>query len=386
MAPKIKDVQVGFIPGDGIGQDVAPVSREVLDRAVARAYGGRRRICWRHLAAGEEAMRSDGEVLPRATVEAIREMGAALKGPLGTPVASGHRSANVFLRQALGLYACIRPVRWFPGLPSPLRHPEGIDLVIFRENTEDVYIGAEWAAGTAEARKLLQFLSCLGADLDSSSGVAVKPISKKATVKLVRRALDYALAHGRRRVTLVHKGNIMKFTEGAFCEWGYHLAESEYGGRVTVSGQEAETGLVLLDDRIADNMFQQLILSPGKYDVLVAPNLNGDYLSDAAAALVGGLGIAPGANLSDSVGVFEPTHGTAPDIAGRGSANPASMILSGAMLLDHLGWEEAASLVRSAVERTIGDGCVTADLLARGSDSGPMSTEEFGSAVAHNLD
>lgn len=371
-------VTVGYIPGDGIGRDVGPVTIGVLDEAVKLAYRNEKQIRWEHLPAGDEALKIDGCALPRRTVESIRELGLALKGPLNTPVGRGHRSPNVALRQSLDLYACVRPVRWFPGLPSPLVSPGGIDLVIFRESTEDVYAGLEWACDSPEAGAIRAFFQdTLGVSLTADSGLGLKPISRGATRRLVRKALEYALGRNRSRVTLVHKGNIMKHTEGAFCSWAYQLAEEEFGGLVQTPASGSSCGFrVVMDDRIADNMFQQLILNPHEYDVLVAPNLNGDYLSDAAAALVGGLGVAPGANFSDDTAVFEPTHGTAPDIAGKGLANPTSMILSGAMLLEYLGWGEAQQLVVSSLERVLSEGDLTADL-GRGRDHS-VTTAGFG--------
>jgi len=391
---------VGFIAGDGIGPEIWEATRPVLDAAVARAYGGTRRIQWWPLLAGESAYRETGEYLPAATLDAIRRCRVAIKGPLTTPVGGGFRSVNVALRQALDLYACVRPVRWFRGLPSPLRRPEQVDLVIFRENTEDVYAGIEWPAGSPEARRLLEFLADgLGVKVRADSGVGLKPISREASRRLVRKAIRYALERGRKSVTLVHKGNIMKYTEGAFCRWGYELAEEEFGGLVvredasgagtvaagegTVKGGEgAAAARLVIKDRIADNMLQQLITRPGDYDVIAAPNLNGDYLSDAAAALVGGLGVAPGANMSDEVAVFEPTHGSVPKYAGLGRANPTSLILSGAMMLEHMGWHEAARLVYAGVEEVIGGGTVTPDLARMAENARAVSTAEFGAAVA----
>jgi len=378
---------VGFIAGDGIGPEIWEATRPVLDAAVARAYGGARRVVWRSLEAGESAYLKTGEYLPVATLEAIRQCKVAIKGPLTTPVGSGFRSVNVALRQALDLYACVRPVRWFPGLPSPLRHPEQVDLVIFRENTEDVYAGIEWPSGSRAARRLIEFLAdSLGVTVDPDSGIGVKPISRRASRRLVRKALLYALERGRKSVTLVHKGNIMKYTEGAFRQWGYELADEEFGDRVvredTLGAGRAPDGCIVIKDRIADNMLQQLITRPGDYDVIAAPNLNGDYLSDAAAALVGGLGVAPGANMSDEVAVFEPTHGSVPKYAGQGKANPTSLILSGAMLLEFMGWHEAARLVRAAVEEVVGGGTVTPDLARMAENCRSVSTVEFGKAVA----
>jgi len=380
---------VGCMPGDGIGPEVWEAARLVLDTAVERAYRGKRQIAWWELPMGEAAYQASGEYLPLATLEALRKCKVGIKGPFTTPVGGGFRSVNVALRQALDLYACIRPVRWFPGLPSPLRNPEQVDLVIFRENTEDVYMGIEWASGSPEARRLIEFLrDALGVTVPEDAGLGLKPISPYASRRLVRKAISYALERGRKSVTLMHKGNIMKFTEGAFREWGYEVAK-EFGAAVVredeLAGAAAD-GRVVIKDRIADNMFQQLLTRPGEYDVIAAPNLNGDYLSDAAAALVGGLGVAPGANVSDECAVFEATHGSAPKYAGKGRANPTSLILSGAMLLEHLGWNEAAGLVVRAVEGVIRRGTVTQDLARMLGKAEAVATGEFAEAVARAIE
>lgn len=401
---------VGFIEGDGIGPEIWRAAKEVTDAAVAAAYGGRRAIGWWQLPAGEKAYRQYGAYLPAETVEGLRECRVGLKGPLTTPVGGGFRSVNVALRQTLDLYACVRPVRWFRGLPSPLRDPEKVDMVIFRENTEDVYAGIEWPMGSPEARKLIAYLAGeLGVTVRADSGIGIKPMSRTGSERIIRRALRFALDNGRRSVTMMHKGNIQKYTEGAFRQWGYELAEREFHGlfareaaddaaAAVSAGAEAVPAdpsgargpgargpgarrSVPLKDRIADNMFQQILLRPGEYDVIVAPNLNGDYVSDAVAALAGGLGVAAGANLSDEMAVFEATHGSAVKYAGRDIANPTSLILSAAMLLDHLGWGEAARLVRTGVEATVAGGTVTADL-ARQLGGPAVGTRAYAGAVA----
>ncbi|MBI5018409.1 MAG: NADP-dependent isocitrate dehydrogenase [Deltaproteobacteria bacterium] len=384
-----------LIQGDGIGPEVTPAAVEALDAAVKAAYGGRRAIAWREALAGKRAFDAVGTPLPPETVEAIRTARLALKGPLETPVGGGIRSLNVALRQILDLYACVRPVRYFPGVPAPVTHPERVDVVLFRENTEDVYAGIEWREGTPEALRVIAFLNGeMGCSISEDSGLGVKPMSVHGSKRLVRRAIRYALENGRRSVTLVHKGNIMKFTEGAFREWGYEVAAQEFAERTVTEAElghveHAEDlagvtppGTVLVKDRIADAMFQEILLRPERYDVLALSNLNGDYLSDAAAAQVGGLGLAPGANIGDEIAVFEATHGTAPDIAGQGLANPGSVILSGAMLLRHLGWPEAADRVETALARVLVSRRVTADLAPGIEGAELLTTAAFGRAVA----
>ncbi len=391
---------VGFIEGDGIGPEIWRAAKDVTDAAVAVAYGGRRAIAWWELAAGEKAYRQHGEYLPAWTADALRECRVGIKGPLTTPVGGGFRSVNVTLRQTLDLYACVRPVRWFRGLPSPLRDPEKVDMVIFRENTEDVYAGIEWAMGSPEARKLIDYLAGeFGVTVRADSGIGLKPISRAGSERIIRRALRFALENGRRSVTMMHKGNIQKHTEGAFRQWGYDLAEREFTERfvreaaadaatVVSAGAAADAAgtvpAVILKDRIADNMFQQVLLRPADYDVIVAPNLNGDYISDAVAALAGGLGVAAGVNLSDEVAVFEATHGSAPELAGSDVANPTSLILSAAMLLDHLGWGQAARLVSAGVEATVAKGVVTADL-ARQLGVPAVGTRAYSEAVVSSM-
>jgi isocitrate dehydrogenase len=375
---------VGFIEGDGIGPDIWAAARHILDAAVERAYGGVRRVHWVELLAGEKAMDAAGEPLPARTVEHIRGLKAAIKGPLTTPVGGGFRSVNVTLRQVLDLYACIRPVRWLQGVPSPVERPELVDMVVFRENTEDVYAGIEWPAGSAEAERLLAFLAELGAEVEPASALGVKPMSRRKSRRLVRRAIQYALERGKQSVTLVHKGNIMKFTEGAFRDWGYELAAEEFGGR-TAREDQAAAGRLVIKDRIADNMFQQALLRPQEYQVLATPNLNGDYLSDALAAQVGGLGMAPGANVGDEAAVFEATHGSAPKYAGQDKVNPGSLVLSGAMLLEHLGWAEAAELVPAALSRAILAKEVTYDLARQIPGAREVSCSGFARRVVEQM-
>jgi len=372
---------IPFIEGDGTGRDIWKASKRVLEGAVAKAYGGKRSIAWMEIFAGEKAFKITGEWLPRETLDAIREFRVAIKGPLTTPVGGGIRSLNVTIRQELDLYACVRPVRWFRGTPSPVKEPEKLNVVIFRENTEDVYSGLEWAAGSPEAAKLEKFLKdSFGAKMHPGSGIGIKPMSAFATERLVRMAVKYAKAHGRKRLTLVHKGNIMKYTEGAFRQWGYDLVKKEFPGEV-VTWEESKDGIpagkIQIEDRIADITFQQLLLRPADFDIIVTPNLNGDYLSDACAAQVGGLGIAPGANIGDEAAVFEATHGTAPKYADKDVINPGAVVLSGAMMLNHLGWDEAAQLVETAMEKTIGDKVVTYDLARQMEGAREVKTSEF---------
>jgi isocitrate dehydrogenase len=387
---------VPFIEGDGIGPDIWRASVRVFDAAVARAYGGRRKLGWYEIYAGEKAneVYGDGTWLPDDTVKAIADYGIAIKGPLTTPVGGGIRSINVRLRQVLDLYACVRPVRWYEGVPSPVKEPGKLDVVIFRENTEDVYSGIEFEQGTPEAKKLIDFLGDeLGKSVRPDSGIGIKPISITGTERLVRMAIRYALDRGRRSVTLVHKGNIMKFTEGAFRDWGYALAVREFRDQIVTEaelwdehGGELPEGRILINDRIADAMFQQVLLRPDEYDVIALPNLNGDYLSDACAAQVGGLGIAPGANIGDGVALFEATHGTAPKYAAQDKVNPGSVILSGVMMFDYLGWREAGQAVERALERTILQKRVTYDFHRQMEGAEKVSTSGFGDAIIENLE
>jgi isocitrate dehydrogenase len=381
-------VRVAYIEGDGIGRDITPAALRVVDAAVSRAYGGSRRIEWEEVLAGEKAFDRRGEHLPDETVMRIRELGVAIKGPLTTPVGSGFRSINVTLRQVLDLYACVRPVRYIRGVPSPMREPEKVDVVIFRENIEDVYAGIEFPAGSPEADRLIAVLGEMQRTVFPGSAIGIKPMSKMRSQRLVRMAIQYAIRRGQRVVTLVHKGNIQKFTEGAFRAWGYELARDEFPEQVVCEedlGSGAPAGRVLLNDRIADSMFQQLLLRPADYQILATPNLNGDYLSDAVAAQVGGLGMAPGANIGDAAAVFEATHGSAPKHAGQDKANPGSLLLSAAMMLEHIGWPEAAEVMTAALERTILERRVTYDLARMLGDVTPLTTSEFAAAIVANL-
>jgi isocitrate dehydrogenase len=385
------DPIIPFIEGDGIGPDIWAATRRVVDASVEKAYGGAKRIVWMEVLAGEKAYDASGEWLPEETFEALREFKVGIKGPLTTPVGGGIRSLNVTLRQVLDLYACIRPVRYIPGVPSPVREPHKLDVVIFRENTEDVYAGIEWASGTEEAEKVRRFLvDEMGADIREKSGIGVKPISPFGTKRLVAMAIRYAQQRGRDSVTLVHKGNIMKFTEGAFREWGYEVARERFADHTiseaeTWDGADA-TGKIVIRDRIADAMFQQILLRPDEYSVLAMPNLNGDYMSDAAAAQIGGLGMAPGANMSDDIALFEATHGTAPKYAGQDKVNPGSLILSAVMMLEHLGWGEAADLVVRGLEGAVGARTVTYDLERQMEGAKLVSTSGFAEAIVAHMD
>ena len=384
------DPVIPFIEGDGVGPDIWRASVRVFDAAVKRAYDGRRRIVWFEVLAGDKAKEQTGEWLPNDTLEAVKRYRVAIKGPLTTPVGGGIRSLNVTMRQVLDLYACVRPVRYYAGTPAPVTHPERMDVVIFRENTEDVYAGIEWAKGTPQAEKVIEFLSKeMGCRIRPDSGIGIKPISETGTKRLVRMAIKHALQQGRRSVTLVHKGNIMKFTEGAFRDWGYEVARDEFHQHV-VSEDDAtaaggDGGKLVIKDRIADSVFQQVLTRTAEYDVFATPNLNGDYLSDACAAQVGGLGMAPGANIGDECGIFEATHGTAPKYSGKDVINPSSVILSGVMMLRHLGWPEAASLVETALERTVAEKKVTYDLARQMQGATELKTSAFGDAIISNM-
>ncbi len=379
---------VYWMEGDGIGPEIWRATRPVLDAAVRRAYGDGRGLDWVELAAGEKAMTATGNPLPQETLDALSKADVAIKGPLGTPVGGGFRSLNVTLRQTFDLYACIRPVRWFEGVCAPVRHPERVNMVIFRENTEDVYAGIEYAAGTPEAERLGAVLRDeLGARVAKDAALGVKPMTERGSKRLVRRAVRYALDHGLPSVTLVHKGNIMKYTEGAFRAWGYEAA-AEFGDSVILEKDatpDNSAGRVVIKDRIADAMFQEALLHPEQYSVLASPNLNGDYLSDALAAQVGGLGMAPGVNMSDSLALFEATHGTAPKAAGKDIANPGSLLLSGALMLEHLGWGEAATLVERALRGVIADRTVTPDLAADMPGARAVSCSEFGRLLVDKI-
>ncbi|HEX2153478.1 MAG TPA: NADP-dependent isocitrate dehydrogenase [Acidimicrobiia bacterium] len=384
------DPIVPFIEGDGIGPDIWAAAVRVFDRAVEKAYGGDRRIDWKEVLAGEKAYNEVGSWLPDETVDAFRTYLVGIKGPLTTPVGGGIRSLNVALRQTLDLYACVRPVRWFQGVPSPVKRPEDVDMVIFRENTEDVYAGKELESGSEGARKLLEFLDEeYGWEIRPDSGVGIKPVSETGSKRLIRAAIRYAIANGRRSVTLVHKGNIMKFTEGAFRNWGYELVEEEFSD-VAVSWEDSggEPGdKLLVQDVIADAMLQQILTRPGNYDVIATLNLNGDYISDALAAQVGGIGIAPGGNINYDTGyaVFEATHGTAPKYAGQDKVNPGSVILSGDMMLRYMGWNEAADLIVSGLEATIADKIVTYDFARLMEGATEVKTSEFGNAIIDRM-
>jgi len=384
---------IPFVEGDGIGPDIWAASRLVFDAAIEKAYGGKRKIVWYEVFAGEKANASFGEWLPEGTIQAVRDFRVAIKGPLTTPVGGGIRSLNVSLRQILDLYACVRPVKWVRGVPSPVHRPQDIDVVLFRENTEDVYAGIEWKAESPQARKLLEFINSeLHMKVRMDAGVGLKPISAFGTKRLVAKAIQFALDHKRSSVTLVHKGNIMKFTEGAFKDWGYEVAQERFG-KTTISendaflahGGKAPAGRVMVKDRIADSMFQQILLRPSEYSVLATPNLNGDYLSDACAAQVGGLGMAPGANMSDEIAFFEATHGTAPKYAGQDKVNPGSVILSGVMMLQHMGWHEAADKIEQGLAKTISQKIVTYDLARQMEGAKEVKCSEFGAAIAANL-
>ena len=388
---------IPFIEGDGIGVDISPVMMKVVDAAVNKAYGGQRQIAWMEIYAGEKSTRLYGEGvwLPDETLQAVKDYVVSIKGPLTTPVGGGIRSLNVTLRQELDLYVCLRPVRYFDGTPSPLRHPEHTDMVIFRENSEDIYAGVEWQSGSAEAKKVIEFLiNEMGVTkirFPETSGIGVKPVSSEGTQRLVRKAIQYAIDNERDSVTLVHKGNIMKFTEGAFKEWGYQLAKDEFGAVELDGGpwctlKSPKTGKdIVIKDVIADAFLQQILLRPAEYDVIATLNLNGDYVSDALAAQVGGIGIAPGANMSDSVAMFEATHGTAPKYAGQDKVNPGSLILSAEMMLRHMGWTEAADLIIQGMEKAIGSKTVTYDFERLMEGATLLSCSEFGDAMIGHM-
>lgn len=385
---------VAFIEGDGIGVDITPAALRVWDAAVEKAYGGKRKIAWMEIYAGEKAAELyNGDYMPEETFDALREYLVGIKGPLTTPIGGGFRSLNVTLRQVLDLYACVRPVRYLPGTPSPMANPEEMNMVIFRENTEDVYSGIEWEADSEGARRIIEFMNEeLGKDVDMQAAIGIKPVTEAGTKRLVRQAIEYARDRGRQSVTLVHKGNIMKFTEGAFKNWGYELAKEEFSDLVLSEDElwsqydgEVPAGKIVIKDRIADNMLQQLLTRTGEYEVIATLNLNGDYMSDAAAAQVGGLGMAPGGNIGDGIALFEATHGTAPKYAGQDKVNPSSLILSGVMMLEHMGWDEAADLIVEAMIRTIQDKTVTYDLHRQMEGASKLSTSEYAEAIVNNM-
>jgi isocitrate dehydrogenase len=381
---------IPYIEGDGVGPDIWRASVRVFDEAVKKCYGGKKKVEWMEVLAGEKAYQKKGDYAPEETIETIREYRVGIKGPLTTPVGGGFRSINVMLRMKLDLYSCIRPVKYIAGTPSPMKHPEKVDMIVFRENTEDVYAGIEWKAESKEATRVREFLEKeMGVKIREDSGIGIKPISRLGTQRHVRRAIRYAISHGRKSVTLVHKGNIMKYTEGAFRDWGYELAKAEFGDKLIPESELADgkvpSGKIVIKDRIADAMFQQILLRPEEYDLLAMPNLNGDYMSDALAAQVGGLGMAPGGNVGDQAAVFEATHGTAPKYANQDVINPGSLILSGAMMFDHLGWTEVAQSITKAMEKTIGSKAVTYDLARQMEGAKKVKCSEFASALIENL-
>lgn len=386
------DPIIPCIAGDGIGPDIWNAGKPVLDCAVAKAYGGRRRIEWLPVRAGEDCWKETGEFVPEATKEAITKYRVAIKGPLSTPVGKGFRSVNVMLRQMYDLYACVRPVSHIPGVPSPVIHPDDVNMVIFRENTEDLYAGVEWDHDTPEAERVIALIKELGKNVRPHSAIGIKPISEFGSKRLVRMAIQYAIDHKLPNVTLVHKGNIMKFTEGGFRRWGYEVAAEEFGD-VTITEEEvtknfggkAPEGKIVIKDRITDAMFQQILLRPAEYSVLALPNLNGDYMSDALAAEVGGLGMAPGSNIGEGYAIFEATHGTAPKYAGQDKTNPGSIILSGALMLEYIGWKEAAELIRKAVEKTVAAKTVTYDLVRQMPGATKISCSAFGKAICEHM-
>ena len=372
----METIKIPFIKGDGVGPEVTVSMQAILDAAVLKAYSGKRKIEWMEVPAGASAFEKFGTYMPDSTVEAFRTCGVGIKGPLMTPVGGGIRSLNVYLRQTLDLYVCLRPVRWFKGVESPVKHPENVDMVVFRENTEDIYAGIEWEAGTPQAGKFYDFLKdemgVTKVRFPETSAFGVKPVSKEGSERLIRSAIRYALDHNRPSVTLVHKGNIMKFTEGGFKKWGYELAQREFA-------EELESGRLVIKDCICDAFLQNALLKPQDYSVIATMNLNGDYVSDMLAAQVGGIGISPGANINYSTGlaIFEATHGTAPDIAGKNIVNPCSNLLSGVMMLEHIGWDEAGALVTGALEESFSDGYATIDLSRLMENGKPLGTKEF---------
>ena len=386
------DPIIPCVAGDGIGPDIWNAGKPVLDCAVAKAYGGRRHIEWLPVRAGEDCWKETGEFVPEATKEAITKYRVAIKGPLSTPVGKGFRSVNVMLRQMYDLYACVRPVSHIPGVPSPVIHPDDVNMVIFRENTEDLYAGVEWDHDTPEAERVIALIKELGKNVRPHSAIGIKPISEFGSKRLGRMAIQYAIDHKLPNVTLVHKGNIMKFTEGGFRRWGYEVAAEEFGD-VTITEEEvtknfggkAPEGKIVIKDRITDAMFQQILLRPAEYSVLALPNLNGDYMSDALAAEVGGLGMAPGSNIGEGYAIFEATHGTAPKYAGQDKTNPGSIILSGALMLEYIGWKEAAELIRKAVEKTVAAKTVTYDLARQMPGATKISCSAFGKAICEHM-
>jgi isocitrate dehydrogenase len=384
---------IPFIEGDGTGPDIWAATKGVLDSAVEFAYAGKKKIMWMEIYAGEKAFEKTGEWLPEKTLEAIEEYVVAIKGPLTTPIGEGIRSLNVTIRQKLDLYACVRPTQYIEPTPSPMKHPEKVDMVVFRENTEDVYAGIEWPAESKDANRVISFLrDQMGANVPEGAGIGIKPISAKNSKRLVAKAIEYALDNARKSVTLMHKGNIMKFTEGAFNRWGYEIAKEKFGDRTITEAElwEKYDGKqpdkkVVIKDRIADMMFQQVLLRPDEFDVIATPNLNGDYISDALAAQVGGLGMAPGANIGDRCACFEATHGTAPKYANLDKVNPSSLILSGAMMLDYIGWKKASALVRQGLQAAVREGMVTYDLARQIKGATEVKCSEFGKVIVEKM-
>ncbi|MEO8399001.1 MAG: isocitrate dehydrogenase (NADP(+)) [Ignavibacteriaceae bacterium] len=386
---------ISFIEGDGIGPDIWRASKMVFDAAVEKAFNGKKKIAWMEIYAGEKALSIYGKDkwLPEETIEAIKEFTVAIKGPLTTPVGGGIRSLNVALRQILDLFACVRPVKYYAGVPSPMKKPQLVDIVIFRENTEDVYSGIEFKSGTKESDQLIDYINkTFSKNIRKPSGVGIKPMSEFGTSRLVKKAIEYAIEHNRKSVTLVHKGNIMKFTEGAFKEWGYKVAVSEFRDQIVTEEELWSThkgkipeGKILIKDRIADSMFQQMLLRPDEYDVVATPNLNGDYISDAAAAQVGGLGIAPGANISYATAIFEATHGTAPKYAGMDKVNPGSVILSGVMMFDYIGWNKVSKTIENSLKKTIKSKVVTYDFARQMEGAREVKSSEFAKELIKNM-
>lgn len=386
------DPIIPFVEGDGIGRDITRATQRVVNAAVEKVYGGKKKIHWWEIYAGDKAQEKYGALLPDDTIRAVQDYKVVIKGPLTTPIGGGFRSLNVTLRQVLDLYACVRPVKYFQGVPSPVRHPEKMNVIIFRENTEDVYAGIEWQAESENARKVIQFLNDnlnLKNKIRLESGIGIKPVSKFASDRLIRMAIDHAITHKRRSVTLVHKGNIQKYTEGAFRDWGYELARTQYA-KHTITEEEVTKGAsaegkIIIKDRIADSMLQQILIRTDEYDVIATTNLNGDYLSDACAAQVGGLGIAPGANIGDTAAMFEATHGTAPKYADKDMINPGSLLLTAVMMLQYMGWTEAGSGIENAFAKTIQQKKVTYDLARQMEGAKELKTSEFATAVIENL-
>lgn len=382
-------IEIAYIEGDGSGEDIWNASKVVFEEAVLKAYEGKKSIKWISLLAGQKALDKTGQLLPEETLKTVKQKKCAIKGPLTTPIGGGFRSVNVFLRQVFDLYVCMRPVKYFFGLPSPLKKPQGIDLIIFRENTEDLYKGIEWIEGSKEAIEIIRFLKeKMGIELSEDSGIGIKPISRKGTERFTRWVIDYAIKNKRKVITVVHKGNIMKYTEGAFKKWAFETAR-EFSQYIRFEEETLQEGTldnpIIMNDRIADNMFMQIILKPQDYDILLCPNLNGDYLSDACAGLIGGLGVAPGANIGDDVAIFEPTHGSAPKYAGKDIVNPTSFILSGTLMFKHLGLYKASELIENAVEKTIQSKIMTYDLARNMEEITPVKCSEFGEEVAKRI-